>query len=264
MMNEKYQQTLDYMNKIINEDKLSHAFLIECRNVPMYMNLIFPFIKSILNKYKYDENLDIDALVNSENYPELKIIRPINNVIRKEQLLELQSEFSIKAIYGKYLIYVIDGAEYLNTSSANTMLKFLEEPNENIIAILLTNNCYNVIKTISSRCQTLIFPEYDTNENFSKEVIDLYNNIENNRQDALGFVDNVWYCYDKDSLIQKLKELQNYYIYKFEEKKIETNEEKLNNLSKKILLIDEYLKKLRYNVNIKMLMDKFLLEIGRQ
>ena len=45
MMNEKYQKTLDYMNKIINEDKLSHAFLIECRNVPMYMNLIFPFIK---------------------------------------------------------------------------------------------------------------------------------------------------------------------------------------------------------------------------
>ena len=121
MMNEKYQKTLDYMNKIINEDKISHAFLIECRNVPMYMNLIFPFIKSILNKYKYDENLDIDALVNSENYPELKIIRPINNVIRKEQLLELQSEFSIKPIYGKYLIIGL-GTTYIMQSVIHILM----------------------------------------------------------------------------------------------------------------------------------------------
>ena len=39
--------------------------------------------------------------------------------------------------------YIIKNAERLNPSSANTILKFLEEPEDNIIAILLTNNRYN-------------------------------------------------------------------------------------------------------------------------
>ena len=37
------------------------------------------------------------------------------------------------------------------------MLKFLEEPGEGVIAILLTNNLNNMLNTISSRCQILKF-----------------------------------------------------------------------------------------------------------
>ena len=53
------------------------------------------------------------------------------------------------------LIYIIDPAEKLNPASANTILKFLEEPPEGIVAILITENKYNVLETIVSRCQCL-------------------------------------------------------------------------------------------------------------
>ena len=56
-------------------------------------------------------------------------------------------------------IYIIKEAEKLNVSSANTMLKFLEEPEDNIIAFLVTDNRYHVIDTLLSRCQILTLKE---------------------------------------------------------------------------------------------------------
>lgn len=260
-----YPEFAKYMNKRISEDKLSHAFLVECRNIFNYQDVILEFVKKILDNNKYEEELDIDRLVSNHNYPELKIIEPINHIIRKEQLLDLQKEFSIKPIYGKYLIYIIDGAEYLNKSSANTILKFLEEPPENIIAILLTNNIYNVIRTISSRCQCLILSHDEKLENFSQEVIAFDETINKYKENALGYMDSNWYLLDKDSLIEKLKELEAYYIYLFSKNRNENNKENQVNLkflSKKMLIIDDCLKKLRYNVNIKLLIDWFVLSMS--
>lgn len=247
-----------YINKMVSEDKLSHAFLIECKTKENYKQIILEFIKKILDKNKYQTDLDISNLVENNNYPELKIIEPINNIIRKEQLLELQKEFYVQPIYGKYMIYILDGAEYLNTSSANTILKFLEEPPTNVIAFLLTNNIYNVIDTISSRCQKFILKPEETETKFSKEVENFITIIDQYHTNAFGHIDNSWYLLDKDTLIQRLIELKNYYIMCM---KKEDNKESIHKISKKIIIIDDCLKKLRYNVNIKMLVDKLILSM---
>lgn len=260
-----YPEFAKYMNKRISEDKLSHAFLVECRNIENYRDVILEFVKKILDQNKYESGLDIDRLVSNYSYPELKIIEPINRIIRKEQLLDLQKEFSIKPIYGKYLVYIIDGAEFLNKSSANTILKFLEEPPENIIAILLTNNIYNVIRTISSRCQCLVLSHTVCKKSFSQEVIDLASTIDRYGENALGYIDTNWYFLDKESLIEKFKELESYYIYLFNENRsaIESSRQStLKKISKKIIIIDDCLKKLRYNVNIKLLFDQFVLAMS--
>ena len=248
----------DYINKRVSEDKLSHAFLIACKNIENYQNVILEFIKKILDKNKYQQDLDIYILLQNNNYPELKIIKPINNVIKKEQLLELQKEFSVQPIYGKYMIYIIDGAEYLNTSSANTMLKFLEEPPKNVIAFLLTNNIYNVIDTISSRCQKFILHEQERKDTFSEEVEKLIAVMEKYGNNAFGHIDNSWYLLDKESLIQRLMELKTYYSLSTQN---EQERKKVNEISKKIIIIDDCLKKLRYNVNIKLLVDKLILSM---
>ncbi len=259
-----YSQFFDYFHKIIKEDKLSHAFLIECRNVNNYKEIILMIIKEILESNKYNEDLAIENLVENNNYPELKIIEPINHVIRKEQLLNLQKEFSVQSIYGRYLIYIIDGAEYLNKSSANTILKFLEEPPSNIIAFLLTNNNYNVIETIASRCQKITLGEIKHENAFSPDVQALAEILENKKDKALGYIDNSWYSFDRESLIIRLKELQNYYLFqltKIKQLRESSNIKALSNISKKIIIIDDCLNKLRYNVNIKLLIDKFILSM---
>ena len=43
----------------------------------------------------------------------------------------------------------------MNKESANTMLKFIEEPTSDIIGFFITNSANNVIETIRSRCQLI-------------------------------------------------------------------------------------------------------------
>ena len=143
------------------KNKLSHAYLFEMNDNIYAENMIFSFIKSILCKEhesidEYD-NCPKCKRIDEGNYPELKKIIPDGQYIKKEQLDELQKNFSTKPLESDYRIYIIYEAEKLNSSAANSLLKFLEEPSEGIIAILLTNNSNLVLKTITSRCQILNF-----------------------------------------------------------------------------------------------------------
>ena len=104
--------------------------------------------------------------------PRLKKIYPDGQYIKKEQLDELQKNFSTKALESNYRIYIIYDADKLNTAAANSLLKFLEEPEEGILAILLTNNVNKVLKTISSRCQILNFRQNNVNEFITMNNID--------------------------------------------------------------------------------------------
>lgn len=58
---------------------------------------------------------------------------------------------------GDRKVYIINGADKLNKQSANSILKFIEEPDNNITALLVTDNLYSVMPTIRSRCQILSF-----------------------------------------------------------------------------------------------------------
>ena len=99
-----------------------------------------------------NENSNISTLIDNDNYPNIKIVKPDGLWIKKEQILEVQSDFKKESFDNNRKIYIIEDATRLNKSSGNTLLKFLEEPEENITAILLTKNKYAVIPTIMSRC----------------------------------------------------------------------------------------------------------------
>ena len=47
---------------------------------------------------------------------------------------------------------LIDNVEHLNTNSSNSLLKIIEEPNENLFFILIHNDLKKIIKTLKSRC----------------------------------------------------------------------------------------------------------------
>src|SRR5699024_12775897 len=49
----------------------------------------------------------------------------------------------------------IVNAELMTTQSANRILKYLEEPDQDTTAILLTDNGYGLLNTIKSRCQII-------------------------------------------------------------------------------------------------------------
>ena len=153
------------------ENKLAHAYLLETNNVEYATNDIKELIKIINCNDEYKENCtncNLCNLINKDNLPSLKIIEPDGTSIKKTQVENLKLNFGTKPIYSKYNVYIIKNAEKLNLSSANSMLKFIEEPTEGIIGFFITSNKDVMIDTIKSRCQSLVL-NYD-NDNLKSSL----------------------------------------------------------------------------------------------
>ena len=169
---------LDFIIKQNEKNKLSHAFLIETNNLSMCLDDVKEIIK-IINK---GSNENIDKLIESNSLPSLCIIEPEGMSIKKNQMEELENKFSTKPIYSKYNNYVIYNADKMNESASNAILKFLEEPEDNIIGFFIVNNKENLLPTIRSRCE-IVHVDYQENIEDDREmleIIDEYlNEIEN-------------------------------------------------------------------------------------
>ncbi|WP_040224466.1 DNA polymerase III subunit delta' [Bhargavaea cecembensis] len=86
------------------------------------------------------------------NHPNVSDIRPDGQDIKKGQIADLIYQLNKTGIEDGRKIYIIHEAERMNASAANTLLKFLEEPEGEVTAILLTDTLSAILPTIRSRC----------------------------------------------------------------------------------------------------------------
>lgn len=90
-------------------------------------------------------------------HPDVHLVEPDGLSIKKEQIKALQHEFSKRAVESKRKLYMIADAEKMSTGAANSLLKFLEEPNPGTTAVLMTTQLHRILPTILSRCQVVSF-----------------------------------------------------------------------------------------------------------
>ena len=259
---------IDYIDKIIENNKVSHAYLIELNNYDDDMKYIFDFIKMIICNIKYSElNIEnnIIKLIDDNNYPDIKIIEPDGASIKKGQMIDLQKDYSNKSLLDGKRIYVVKEADKLNPASANTILKFLEEPEEDIIAILLTTNRYKILETILSRCQILTIKE-NSMPIIEDDLYDLLKCVINPNDFYIKYsnmVNDV--IQDKDIAKEKLEKIENIIIHylenKYSNKEIDDKLLKLfkditsNKLLNILKIIEAEIKRLEFNVNYKLWLD---------
>ena len=77
--------------------------------------------------------------------------------IKISQIREAIRMLEFHPLEGRSKAFIIDPAGLLNASSANALLKGLEEPPDNNYFILVTNNLHAMLPTIRSRCQLYAF-----------------------------------------------------------------------------------------------------------
>ncbi len=261
--------------KKYNENKLSHVFLIETDNKEFAFRDIKEFVKILNcqeNIFQEDcSKCNLCHLIETESLPTFKVIMPDGQAIKKGQMETLKHQFSTVPYLSKYNIYMIQDAEKFNASSANMMLKFIEEPEKNIIGFLITDNRENVIHTIKSRCEIV-------NAYYGQKNIVLSSAIEALVEDYLYNIEvekEKSIVYNKDVLDSKLereemilffKAILKIYLQLFQEEIIPEKLISLKNLSKeqvfkRISLVAECLERLNYNVNILLLLDDFVLRL---
>lgn len=264
--------------------KLSHAYLFNLNNNVYAEDMIMSFVKSIMCKYHTDKeeynNCYVCKRIDDGNFPDLKRIYPDGMWIKKEQLMELQEEFNKTAIEGSKRIYIILECEKLNKQAANSILKFLEEPNDDIIALLVTNNKDLVLDTIKSRCQDILIlanNELKFDSLMINDVLSFVRVLENKKRDTIIYTKPLWLTKFKDrnsfikaidimiyfyndvllfNLGRDLKYFNDYYD------DVANINGSVDEIIKKIeiLIENEYL--IRYNLNLNLLINKIIIEFG--
>lgn len=270
--NEIINKFIEYIKKNINKEKINHAYLIET-NLDLRFEIAENFIKTLLS-YNDDDIFEMQK----EN--DLIIIDTQNQTIKTEDIENLKKSFKTKSINNKKRIYIILESEKLNESSANKLLKFLEEPEDDIIAVLLTNNKNKVINTIVSRCQIIRFflninvlAKYD--EEYVKMLYEFVNDIETKKEKTIAYINkydikklsdrnnleqflkNLLYIYD-DILNYKINGIFNYISPTNDIIKI-AESSNIETLNKKVSAINECINRQKYNPNVKLLLDKLIL-----
>ena len=171
----KDSQSIVYniLTNAISNNKLSHAYLIDTNFNPNAMEIALSFAKMIItNELPEKEKNSVLMRIDDGNYIDIKIIQSDGMWIKKEELINLQNEFNKKAIEGKKKVYIINEAEKMNVQTSNSILKFLEEPVDDIVAILLVNNFNLLLPTIISRCQVI---KLNKNKYASNSLQNFYN-----------------------------------------------------------------------------------------
>lgn len=270
---------INNLYKRYGEEKLAHAFLLETNDMDKCLKDILVLVKMLNCQNKYTDNCseecNICRLIDNGSLPSLIVVNPDGASIKKNQVLELQERFATKPIYSKFNVYIINYCDKLNASSANTMLKFLEEPTDDILGFFITDNQENVINTIRSRCQ-IIKVNYDeimdnkVDDNFLKllnsSIKEDYDEWFISRKEYVELIG------DRIGLIDNFKN--------FEEIMVKYNRFLLNlsvnnnlyeegffrfisqrNVIKSIEIIDKVLSMLKSNVNIDLVLDYFYFEV---
>ena len=76
-------------------------------------------------------------------------------VIKVDDVRTINEFLSKKSFDGNWRIVIVDSADDLNPSSANAILKILEEPPARSLIFLISHNPYRLLPTIRSRCAKL-------------------------------------------------------------------------------------------------------------
>ncbi|HGZ5763614.1 TPA: DNA polymerase III subunit delta' C-terminal domain-containing protein [Staphylococcus aureus] len=171
-MDEQQQLTNAY-----HSNKLSHAYLFEGDDAQTMKQVAINFAKLILCQ----TDSQCETKVRTYNHPDFMYISTTENAIKKEQVEQLVRHMNQLPIESTNKVYIIEDFEKLTVQGENSILKFLEEPPDNTIAILLSTKPEQILDTIHSRCQHVYFKPIDkekfinrlVEQNMSKPVAEM-------------------------------------------------------------------------------------------
>jgi len=124
------------------------------------VKMIFPVPSAESGEKSQKEAERFRKLKSQNPYAIVKFEKNVN--IPVEQIRAMQREIALKPFQAKRKVIIIDQAEKMHVSSANSLLKTLEEPPADANLILTSNDINKLLPTAVSRCQQIRFSKIPT------------------------------------------------------------------------------------------------------
>ena len=181
-----FKKEIDFISNLYINRKLPQTILFTGEKGIGKLNMAYHLINFILSKDEDNEYCITTNKINSNNktynlllkniHPNLFLIslKDKKKNIDIEQIKNMKNFLNITSFSNKPKIVLIDGSEYLNLSSSNSLLKSLEENLNNVFFILVHDIKKKLLTTIKSRC--IQFKFFLNNEDREKKINEILNN----------------------------------------------------------------------------------------
>ena len=181
-----FKKEINFISNLYVDRKLPQTILFTGEKGIGKLNVAYHLINFILSKDEENEYCMTTNKINSNNktynlllkniHPNLFLIslKDKKKNIDIEQIKNMKNFLNITSFSNKPKIVLIDGSEYLNLSSSNSLLKSLEENLNNVFFILVHDIKKKLLTTIKSRC--IQFKFFLNNEDCEKRINEILDN----------------------------------------------------------------------------------------
>lgn len=204
--------------KSIEKNRLAHAYLFEGNRGTGKEEIALQLVKSYFCSYRKNAEACQKCIdcrrIDNRNHPDVHFIFPDGQSIKKQQVDYLQKEFSYRGVESSKKAYIIYEADLMTASAANSLLKFLEEPSLPTLAILMTTKGYQILPTIKSRCQHLVFSplpkrlfiEQLEEKGFTKTMARFLAHVTTSEEEVEKMSEGDWIVQARNVVIQLMQE----------------------------------------------------------
>lgn len=202
------------MKKNIKHGRIAHAYLFEGDKGTGKHELSLWLAQRLFCQQVREEepcgNCVQCKRIEMEEHPNVRVIQPEGQSIKVDQIRQLQSEFSRKGFEKGMQIFIIQQADTMNVSAANSLLKFLEEPEGEMLAILEVESLGKMLPTIQSRCQIIHFNPLNKQQlvkqlqdnGINEKSANLLASLTNSYHKAVEISEDEWFNGAKDVIEQ--------------------------------------------------------------
>ncbi|MBR2834252.1 MAG: DNA polymerase III subunit delta' [Coriobacteriales bacterium] len=156
----KYSQNevYSFLSNVIEQNSYGHAYLFLGPSGSGKLEAARALAQGILCSNSCCGICDDCQRVASDTHPDLHTLSPQSaQGYLIGQIRDLINDLDYKPMLSQHKVYILNDAQNLTPSSANALLKSLEEPPGSVVFILLGTSGDAILPTIVSRCQTITF-----------------------------------------------------------------------------------------------------------
>ena len=158
---ESQSKLFEEFSQIIRENRLSHAYLFSGDFGSLDMAIWLAQSRFCVTP---EDGLPCGhcrscRLIAQGDFSDVKLVEPQGQIIKTDTIRQLTREFSQSSFEGQAQVFIIRDADKMHVNAANSLLKFIEEPQSQIYIFLLTADDSRMLPTIKSRAQLFYFPK---------------------------------------------------------------------------------------------------------